>query len=347
MKSQFSSLMDFAQEIERRESSKADYLAPGKKMLFSADSRIGILGDEEHDMMKVTEYAEGQLSDRLGIPRRYYQRMKTAAPELLKENVDRWLPDQEKMLIRTLDGTVRAVLSNGYKPIDNWLVMQAFMPVLKEYGQEREVEIKATALSDTKMYMQVIFPGISREVVKGDIVQAGITLTNSEVGAGMVDVSTFVNRVVCSNGMIGTSLLSRRHVGTRMKQEDMDIYKDDTIMAEIKSYQLRLRDTIAAALSETEFEKLVYKFQKAEYDIMENPVETVENVTRKYSFSEAEKNKIMGNLIESGSRTRWALANSITAMAHDIESYDRAFDYEKTGHEIIELKTHEWEELTA
>jgi hypothetical protein len=68
----------------------------------------------------------GQLSDKLGIPKKYYDRMQAEAPALLAENINNWLGAAvdtkgrpEQRMVRTLDGTARAFLSKSYNRLDN------------------------------------------------------------------------------------------------------------------------------------------------------------------------------------------------------------------------------------
>jgi len=48
--------------------------------------------------------------------------------------------------------------------------------------------IESCELTDTRMYIKVVNERIQTEVVPGDIVQAGILISNSEVGMGSVSV---------------------------------------------------------------------------------------------------------------------------------------------------------------
>jgi hypothetical protein len=55
----------------------------------------------------------------------------------------------------------------------------------------------------------------------------------------------------------------------------------------------------------------------------------------------------MNGYIKDGQLNRWGLANSITALAHDIESPERQHDLEKIGYDIITLSPSQWEEVAA
>src|SRR5204862_9691 len=113
-----------------------------------------------------------------------------------------------------------------------FVVMESFLPVMRNFA---DIKVASLSLTETKLYVEIIFPGLQAEVKKGDIVQAGIILSNSEVGYGAVDISSLIWRLVCSNGLIGQSLVSRYHVGKRIYDDaqEMNIFKHDTLVAEI------------------------------------------------------------------------------------------------------------------
>ena len=78
-------------------------------------------------------------------------------------------------MIRTLDGTARAFLSKKYRRLDNFEVMKAVLPIL---GQIQDVQFPSTQLTENHMYIKAVNPRLQAEVQKGDIVQAGIMITN-------------------------------------------------------------------------------------------------------------------------------------------------------------------------
>lgn len=72
------------------------------------------------------------------------------------------------------------------------------------------------------MYIKVVNERIQTEVVPGDIVQAGILISNSEVGMGSVSVKPLIYRLVCTNGMVADVGVGKRHVGRINESVDGD-----------------------------------------------------------------------------------------------------------------------------
>lgn len=341
MKTQFSTFTEFAQEIDRREQAKKDLIVPSKKMEMTIDGDLLISTEK----FGINDVAHGQFAEKLGIPKRYYDVM-PAIPGLRETNVNAWMHNSDKnYMVRTLDGNARALLSDRYKPMDNYTILQSFLPVLNEVDQ---FQVQSENLSDTKMYLQIIFPRMEAEITPGDVVKWGITLTNSEVGRGAVDVSTLVYRLICSNGMVGSSVLRKNHVGSRigLVESDYDLYKDDTIQADMHAFQLKLRDILKDATSEISFQKQIEKFKVAAGDIITKPETVVKNVTKHFNMNESLSELILGNMVQDGNLNRWSLANGITALAHDMDA-DKAYEVERIGNQVIELNPSEWEIMSA
>ena len=102
-------------------------------------------------------------------------------------------------MVRTIDGTARAFLSNRYRRIDNLDIAGIVLPVLQEM---EGMHFESCQLTDSRMYIKVVNTRLEAEVVPGDIVQSGIIISNSEVGLGSVSIQPLVYRLVCSNGMV-------------------------------------------------------------------------------------------------------------------------------------------------
>jgi len=342
MRGNYESLTGLAQEIDRQEQVKNDYLVSTSVMTMDDPDRISIEGVGGFG---INDNAHNQLAARLNIPRKYYDRM-TEIPGLREHNVNAWLHGQpEHRMVRTLDGTARAFLSNSFKPYDNYDILKTAIPVLREFP---DLQVKSQSLTDTRMYLQLLFPSLKSEVKVGDVVNYGITLRNSEVGHSSVAVESMVWRLVCSNGMVGSSLLKKYHAGRRVNEDASgDIFQSDTIQADVHAFQLQLRDILRNALTQDKFEEILNPMRDATERKIEQPQKTIENITVRYGMNQAESEMISKNLIRGGDLSQWGLANSITALAHDLENPDRQYEVEKFGADVITLKDHEWEKLSA
>ena len=136
----------------------------------------------------MTDLFHDQLGGKLGIPNTYYDKMRNESPELLMQNVNHWLHrDPEPRMVRTLDNKARAFLSNKFRTLDNYDMLQAVLPTLHEH----QMKFISCEVTERRMYLKVLFPGVQADVVPKDTVQAGLVISNSEVGAGRSSATLF------------------------------------------------------------------------------------------------------------------------------------------------------------
>ena len=332
----------FLGEVARRDEAKKDFMVGPRKMFMGlGDDSISI---EKQGDFGIKDTAHAHIAEKLGIPKKFYDDLPGRVPGLRAHTVNQLLSvDRTKRLVRTLDGDVRGVLSDRFKPIDNFMVLQSALPVLKEHSG---MEVLASQLSDSRMYLQMTFPKLTGEITVGDAVTAGITITNSEIGAGAFDVRSFIMRLRCRNGMVGESVLRQYHVGRKAGEniEDYDIFADDTIKADMESFKLRFRDILKHSLTQATFEsQLIGLRATAGQIILPKDIEgAVENVTRKYAFTQGEGKQILANLWAEKDISRWGLANAVTALVHNSDSADRQYDIERAGYDLMTLPQAGW-----
>lgn len=347
------SITELAAQIEAIERGKKDLVVPSTKMRMQDGRKliVGTNGDRED--FKISQLAHEQIGARLKIPREYYKRMQTEAPDLLDHNVNKWLADKpEKRLVRTFDGNVRAVLSDRFKPKENYKVLENALPFIVDPANQ--IEIMSSNLSEKQMFVKVISHKLEGEVRVGQIVKGGFSLRNSEVGCGAFDMSLFVLTLACMNGMLRENSMKEYHVGGRIKADENDneegigIYSAETIAADSHAFGLKVRDTLAHALNRQKFDEELVKFRFA----AENPLntkyvsETIEDVTKRYNLNQDEGKDVLSRLLQGGDFTQWGLSCAITNLAGDIKDYDRSTDLERIGGQIIDMPRSDWRELS-
>jgi hypothetical protein len=283
------SLVSLAQELERQLHSKKDLIVPSTLVRHATDDRgeTRLVIEEGGGPVRygVTPLARRQLAEKLKIPYAYFERMREDQPALLDRNVNTWLQsEEERRMLRTLDGQVRAVLSDRYRRLDNFDLAESVLPILQQLP---EVRFESVELTETRMYLKCITPRLKYEMAPGDVVQAGVVISNSEVGHGTLSVQPLLFRLVCSNGLIAADRsLKKTHVGRALGSEDegITVYQDDTLRADDKAFFLKVRDVVQAAVSEATFRQTAQKLQKTlAIPLVGDPVKTVEVLAQRYT----------------------------------------------------------------
>src|SRR6266487_5795979 len=204
-------------------------------------------------------------------------------------------PIDERRMVRTLEGNARAFLSDRYRPLDHDEILERVLPALGEF--DLDWMQSSLEITDQRLYMKLVNPRVQADVKVGDTLQAGVLVTNSEVGMGSFSVTPLVFRLVCRNGMIRQDFARRKyHTGARLGSngEMYEYYRDDTVRARNEATVLEMRDLIRGALSDAVFGKIVDNLREsAIIRIAGDPIKAVEQVQSRFSLSINEKGSVL------------------------------------------------------
>lgn len=354
-------ISQLATEVARQASSKKDYLADTRRLAFKLDSDDKVVLEGVNGGMRLRPVAHQQMGSVLGIPKNYYDRMLVEAPDLLVKNVNVWLAKQPaKKLVRTLDGEVRAILSDSYRPLDNMDLAEAVLPKLHKL----EAEVVSGDVTEARFYLKAVTPKIqavldkiqpgNHTIVgqKGDIIQAGVVISNSEVGQGSLRVEAMTYRLVCLNGAIHESAIRKAHLGRGSRGQDAiedarEFFRTETRIADDRAFFLKVQDTVGAMFDQTRFNARILQYQETQArPIVADVVEVVEVTAKRLQLNEQERGSVLQHLIRGGDLSQFGLANAVTRAAQDdAVTYDRSYEMEKLGAGIIELPASEWKVL--
>lgn len=353
-------LTEFATEITRRANAKADFVARTNAMTMhspAADRVHLVVGS---NTFGINPIAHEQIGAHTEIPKSYYDRMLAQAPELLATNVNEWFERFPAVrMVRTLDGKVRAFPSDKYRPLENEDLAEAVLPVLMDL----DLAIMSCEITDRRLYIKAVDKRVERELAKtgarfGDgghtiirVASPAITISNSEVCCGALDIKGGVYDGWCSNlASFGERSMRKSHVGGRHQLVDEEMYallSDDTRRKTDGAIWAQVRDVVKATFDRARFDSLVDKIEGSQADKIEDAVRTISLASKKFGLNEAEGKSVLKHLIEGAELSRFGLYNAVTRAAQDVESYDRATELERLGAQVIELPKNDWAELAV
>lgn len=355
-------LVELATEIQRRAEAKKDLIAPAAKLLMTADAKLAV-GDpmEPGSVYPIAGMADGQLAEYAEIPLPYYRRMKAEAPELLARNVNRWIEDRakagESRMVRTLDGNVRAMLSDKYRRLDNEDLAEAVFPVLGDL----DLMVLSAEITERRLYIKAVSKSIERDVPTGrrmgdgshvffDTISPGVTVSNSETGDGSLSIEGTVFTKACTNLATFEQLIRKFHTGARagLSEDAYELLTDGTKKATDAAIWLQVRDIVRSAFDAARFAKRVEKLTEAAGQRIEaDPVQVVEVTRKRFGWSEEIGTSVLQRLIEGGDLSRYGLSAAVTRASADVESYDVATEMERVGGELITLPASDWKRIAA
>jgi len=192
-------LTELAVEIERQKDSKHDYIAESRAFTLQDNGRT--MEIEGVGPFGLTQHARQQLATKLDIPLAYFDRLQDKHPALLAQNVNELARrEPQRNMVRTLDGNIRGFLSDRFRPLDNFDLADAVLPIITEYKGEG-LEVASCEITETRMYIKVLLPWLDRELPVPEGLKMGVghnwfirkiigsmVISNSEVGAGALNI---------------------------------------------------------------------------------------------------------------------------------------------------------------
>jgi hypothetical protein len=334
-------LQDVAAELQRQLDTKADFIVDTRELAMVTD-RVAdewfpsVMEVADIDRFTVSNYCHGQIASRLQVPKQFYDRLRENHKPLLDMTVNTLMYDKpERRMLRTMDGNARAFLSDRYRRIDNWDLMEHVLPLLAEVP---DMQIVSCDVTERNLYVKALFPRITAEVKLNDPVQSGIVIKNSEVGAGALTISPLVFRLVCLNGMISTEGVSKYHLGRRQEEDSAQrFFSDETLAAEDTALWMKVRDVVKATLDETKFNAICIRLREStERKLDVGPIEAIERLSNKVTVTQTESDSILKHLIEGGDLSQYGLIQAVTRTSQDADDYDRATELEEMGGQLLD-----------
>lgn len=349
-------IRELAERVHAQQDTKLDYVADTRRVGFHEVEIVGSDGASASDFeltidginddgsaFGITGIAHEQIGTRLGIPKKYYERMRGDAPSLLKRNVDHWFQnDPEKRMFRTLDGNVRAVLSDRYRRLDNVDLIEYVLPELFKVDG---LEFFVTSLTPERMFIRATLPRLRGEIRVGDFVQAGVEISNSEVGRGSLTVSPWVLRLDCLNGMTSKVAIRKYHAGRRVEETEdvLGIYRDETLAQDDKAFFMKAADMARAALSGVTFGRIVEQLKATTLgERIAEPVAAVEVLAKRLDLTEGEGQTVLSFLRADGDMSQWGAINALTETAKQATTFNRLAELEEKAGELVEFSKQEW-----
>lgn len=358
------SLQDLAARLDQIKGAKNDMLIDtrGVKLETVPSGRHLVANVMDKEEFVVQPHALRQIGDRLKIPAKFADRLRNDHPDILCDTVNTLFQrEPERRLFRTLNTDLRAFMSDGYRIMDNYDLAQAVLPVLIDQG----AEVTSCDVTDKKMYIKAIRPDLEAEfgppegTYIGDgghtlfieKVQAGITISNSEVGCGGLNVQPSIFTKRCTNyASWNDSNYRKVHLGKRATGDSeamiWEVMSDATKELSDQALWSQVRDFTVAAMDGTIFHKIVERLQAARgVPIEGDPVKFIEKVTDQFQLSQDERGGVLQHLIQGGDLSKYGLHAAVTRTASDLDSYDRATELEQLGATIIDLPKTQWQSL--
>lgn len=372
------SLQEIVNQLQNQNLLKNDFVVPSKylKMVESnllvlnenkLDSLSKLLLDtgiavNENDLEKINlsvlDCCHAQISSRLDIPKKYYDKMlgNERYHHILDYNVCNWFYEKNdsNFLLRTFidkeekTGIARAILSDRYNILDNYDVMLATLDAIRESGIN--VQIESGDITDTKFFMRFICPDIeidAPDILKnyrvpdgskgGNGIISGFVISNSETGNGKFSISPRAVVLACRNGMIfKNDAFQKTHLGAKMEEYTSIDWSEETRQ---KNYELvcsQVKDAIKYYASEEFLGAKIHELVDKGNKELNHPIETIKNVSKHLSISDEKESSILNYFIKSGDTNAFGVTQALTYFAQHNASPEERYEIEKESVTILD-----------
>lgn len=288
------------------------YVGSGKQRGFTAD---------------LTEHSLCQLASKVGSRRDTMFRDYAQGAEWERKQIAEFYnahiehnDSKNPILCRVVDGRVRGVLSNAYKRYNSSKLVAQFVKVAAGHGSV----ISRADLTDTRHYLEFVKPKVYKiETENNGIVPAifGASFSNSDYGKGSVEIRLFAVNLLCSNGMVGQSLMRKIHMGSRLTEANL--FSVETMNRETALLESMMQDIIGATFEENTIMLAIEKI-KAASDKIVDPAARTGQLRRLSRITKEEQAAVMSILTGNkasdgigGESTDWRIGNAITALARN------------------------------
>lgn len=358
------SLQEIAGILQGIQNTAEDYTVPIERLQSNWDGKNFNLNVNGSSDFGLNTHSSGQVANYTDIPTKYFRKLHQENPELLAKNVNHAFErtvtqndgkKRESRLLRTVeqDGQriVRGFMSGRYKRLDNFDLVNVLYPMFQKHG----LEVVEANLDEKKFYIKAVSNLLTTEVKAGDIVRWGLVVSNSDVGASALNLSKFLDRCFCDNGMTLKEGRGFYHVGRNSHEDQFsELLSERSLSLDEQATFSKLQDLLEASLNPDNFEIHVNRLREAAMLPIKSlePVEVVKTVMKQTGiFGDAKEQSIVSALAsgnEGAGLTKWGLINSFTRAAkNDAWSYEESQELEVAAGQILEMNKDQWEVLAS
>jgi hypothetical protein len=296
----------------------------------------------EHGTMKLTNHSYAQMVQRFQIPSAYVDSLlELGEADLLKDNFKRMYERRMESgaLIRSVGSTAKGWLSTSYKRFNSMPIMESFIGAVTEMGF---MPVQAYN-TDYRYFLGFVLPDVF-EIGEREYVTYGVSMATGDYGSSALTLGLLVLRVQCTNLAIGSSILRKVHIGSRVDVNDERMHlmlSQETVTKDTDAMASYVRDITRA--SGDEIKALNGKVKQAVITPVDMKQE-LEGIKKKFGKGLAEQVDTLWKQdiedLPSGDN-KWRLSNVLSLIANgkDVKA-DNKMDLQKEACRIIEsLKT--------
>ena len=293
-------------------------------------------GVRERAPLVLRQNAFSQLCARMGAPAPYLLGL-PAKLQLACANYGMSRLADRSGLVRLAGNEARAIVSDRYAKLDDEVVLESLYESLGRLGLLGSIRVRAVATGGMTA-LRMSFPNEAREILPSDPIEYGLDISNGELGARSVGITSSTYRLVCTNGMRAwrsDANMRLRHVGSPNKLREAFLDGIPVALAESRGQLAQWARSVEAMVANV-FDEIDGLRQYGLSTSDSRAIATTyaaEYGLRLPSKGSAED---IGTLLQqTGEPTVYNVANAITRTAQNTESTERRFELEEAANRYL------------
>lgn len=286
----------------------------------------------------VHRHALGQMASRAGVPGAWLAKCTEPTAEVWEtdmaaEVLNRCFsnaPAKERNLVRAVrtaqgEYELRGFLSDRYRRLDCRPLVDAFADQVQQSG--------GVAYSGHATDLVVAIKAVSPDLVQlsnGDWIAMGIEFSNSDFGAGALNLRTFILRLVCLNGATAEDTMRSVHLGARIA--DGFRLSERTLRLDTETTVGALRDVVKGVMGGSNRAAMIERISAATAAEV-NWTQLKRTLAKKVTKDELRKieEAYTGPDVENlpPGNTLWRVSNAMSWVAHSLENAGRKLEFER------------------
>jgi len=334
-----------------------DKLVPPSATNFSTNLALGqlLIGyGKEDKLFSIHKHAFTQLVQKVGVPVVYANQLRDGGDwklDLLSTILNRTYHLTEfndrggapKFLHRIVGTELRGFLSRRFnRHIASAPLLRSFIDTCSVAGA---IPLDATA-SDIKVALKCMLPYIF-EPVPGEYVGVGVEWSNSDFGAGRMQVALSLWMPRGDRFTVLDHVISRVHIGSVIEESDIDM-SEETSKKEAETQALAIRDSVVGQLSVESVERLLGAVKEAHEAqipwhqlrgqlsrfLSKKDVESLQELLKEENFDLPEIPKIDGEKVP----TKWWASSALSWLANRTDDPEKKLDLQHAAGSYLEVK---------
>jgi len=295
-----------------------------EKIRMDENGMITGEGDLPFQALSMNHKSSKQLLSMLGLQKNFLERL---TPDIYAPVVNRFLENHyaKGIQVRGNEQMIRGFVGPRYNPIDD-LALARIMHEL--FSKNPDIRVKDFQLKDESFSLRLFNDSMALNEV-GDL-RGGIHVYNSEIGLHDTEITPFVERLACTNGMVvymkdGENAKNHTDYGCgscgKGYRRVKDAIKIDRSVTDPEEFRQAIIGYASTAMHLSE--QGMNEFANTNNIVVNYPLALIKHLSKKEGFDEDTTDRVLDAWYQEQAQTKFSVINAFTATAKEMDGIEK------------------------